>query len=244
MGSLHEEPRRLLLEESAMSLKPILDAIGMGHHRLSEVGARIGLGVTSLVRPIERLIELDLLEREHPYGVGEQNTKRTLYKIKDPFLRFWFNVVAPKRSWLSQVSSAQRLEMVKEKLPQLFAAAWEDLARRAVPLLSKKLQGITFGLAARFWQGQGSEWDVITQSMDHKTLLIGEAKWTDSIPSIRATQSIINELKNKGIPPVERHPSGHILYVLFLPEKPKKIELPPDVIILTAEDVINAFGVV
>lgn len=242
MGSLHEEPGRLLLEESAMSLKPILDAIGMGHHRLSEVGARIGLGVTSLVRPIERLIELDLLEREHPYGADEQNTKRTLYKIKDPFLRFWFNVVAPKRSWLSQVSVAQRLEMVKEKLPQLFASAWEDLARRAIPLLSKKLHGISFGSAARFWQGQGFEWDVIAQSMDHKTLLIGEAKWTHRTPSARAIQTMINELKNKGIPPVKRDPSGRILYLLFVPEKPKKIELPSDVIILDAEDVINAFG--
>jgi len=134
MGSLHEEPGRLLLEESAMSLKPILDAIGMGHHRLSEVGARIGLSATSLMRPIERLIELDLLEREHPYGVDEQNTKRTLYKIKDPFLRFWFNVVAPKRSWLSQVPPALRLELIKEKLPKLFAEGWENLCRKAVPL--------------------------------------------------------------------------------------------------------------
>lgn len=80
--------------------------------------------------------------------------------------------------------------------------------------------------------------------MDHKTLLIGEAKWIQRIPSARVIHTMINELKSKGIPPVERHPSGRILYLLFVPEKPKKIELPSDVIILDAEDVINAFGVV
>jgi AAA+ ATPase superfamily predicted ATPase len=243
MGPLHEEPSRLLLEESAMHLKPILDAIGMGNHRLSDVGTRIGLSTTSLVRPIDRLVELDLLQKEYPYGVDEQNSKRTLYKIKDPFLRFWFNVVASRRSWLSQVSPALRIQMVKKHLPNLFSWAWEELCRLAVPLMSKKLKGCSFGPAARFWQAQGPEWDVIAQSMDHKTTLIGEAKWFSKNPSNRMIQTLINELKNKGIPPIQRSHNGHTLYVLFLPEKPKKIDLPSDVIILDADDVIQAFRI-
>lgn len=101
MGPLNDEPHRLLLEEDppAINLRPILDAIGLGATRLSEIGTKIGQPATSLGRPIQRLIALDLIERELPFGVNEQHSKRTLYKIKDPFVRFWFEVVAPRRSF-------------------------------------------------------------------------------------------------------------------------------------------------
>ncbi len=43
-GSLHREPDRLLLEEipSALEARPILDAIGGGAHRASEIAGRLG----------------------------------------------------------------------------------------------------------------------------------------------------------------------------------------------------------
>src|SRR5262249_31207538 len=108
LGALHDEPNRLLLEESAISLRSILDVIGLGAHRLSEIAARIGQPATSFTRPIQRLLELDLIEREIPFGADEHNSKRTLYKIKDPFVRFWFTLVAPQRSFLTQASVVQR----------------------------------------------------------------------------------------------------------------------------------------
>ncbi len=51
---------------------------------------------------IQRLLELDLIEREIPFGADEHKSKRTLYKIKDLFIRFWFNIVASQRSFLMQ----------------------------------------------------------------------------------------------------------------------------------------------
>lgn len=240
MGPLFEEPNRLLLEESAMHLRPILDAIGLGAHRLSEVAARIGQPITSLMRPIQRLIELDLIQREYPYGTDESSSKRTLYKISDPFLRFWFDVVAPKRSFLSQASSSIRIKWLKQALPRLFSIMWEELCRLAVPFLSKKLAGEFYGQAGRFWHGQGLEWDILAKSEDGKKLLIGEAKWSVKAPTIQFILKTIEEIKNKGIPPISRHPNAVVTYVVFVPEKPKKLVLPANVKVVDAKEVIKA----
>jgi AAA+ ATPase superfamily predicted ATPase len=239
MGVLHEEPSRLLLEESAVNLRPILDAIGFGAHRLSEVATRMGQPATSLMRPIQRLVELDLIQRELPYGTDENNSKRSLYSIKDPFLRFWFNVVASRRSLFSQVTTPIRIEWLKQALPHLFSIAWEELCRFAVPFLSMKLGQEFYEQASRFWHGQGAEWDILAKSEKSKTLLIGEAKWLSKSPSTKFVHKAIEELKNKGIPPVPRHSNEKIQYVLFIPEKPRGV-FPPDVKIIDAKEVITA----
>ena len=239
MGPLNEEPQRLLYEESppAIHLRPILDAIGLGANRLSEVAGRMGKSVTALSRPIERLIELDLIQREIPYGIDPENSKKTLYKIKDPFLRFWFKIVASRRSLFSQVSASIRHQWLKEGLPNLFAITWEELCRSAVPILSENWETI-YEQAGRFWQGQGPEWDILSQSPDGRHFLIGEAKWTEKKPSAQWIYKTIQELKNKGIPPVKRHSNAQFHYILFVPEKPKQLILPPDVRVIEAKDII------
>ena len=97
LGPLHREPDRLLLEEvpSALETRPLLDAIGAGAHRVSEIAGRLGRPATSMARPLDRLLGLGLVRRELPFGEDEKGSKRGLYKIADPFFRLWFRVVAP-----------------------------------------------------------------------------------------------------------------------------------------------------
>jgi hypothetical protein len=57
------------------------------------------------------------------------------YRIDDPFFRFWFRVVAPNRSRLTASGRSDRRRLLDQAWPALAAAAWEDLCRRAVPLL-------------------------------------------------------------------------------------------------------------
>ncbi|NGX47104.1 MAG: hypothetical protein K1000chlam3_00473 [Chlamydiae bacterium] len=241
MGPLNEEPNRLLLEElpSAINLRPILDAIGLGAHRLSEVASRICLPVTSLARPIQRLLELDLIQRETPYGVNAQNSKKTLYKIKDPFIRFWFTVVAPRRSQFSQAISTTRKQWLKEALTSLFSITWEELCRHAVPKLSQYWHGEIYGQAGRFWHGQDQEWDILSESENRSTLLIGEAKWTAKPPTTAFVYKAIEQLKRKGVPPIKRHSNIRLLHVLFISEKPKQLKEPKGVRVVDAKEIIR-----
>lgn len=244
MGPLNDEPHRLLLEEDppAVSLRPILDAIGLGANRLSEIATRLEKQATSLGRPMQRLIELDIVNREVPFGDEEQNSKRVLYKLKDPFIRFWFHVVAPKRSFFAQAAPATRRHILKEALPPIFSITWEELARRAVPYLSEGLDSL-YGQASRYWHGKGPEWDILAESIDGKSLFVGEAKWIEKAPSESWIMKEIDHLKSKGLPPIKRHPNAKVVYGLFIPEKPKKIALPPNVILWDAHDVLKALRI-
>jgi uncharacterized protein len=240
LGVLNEEANRLLLEESAMTLRPILDAIGLGAHRLSEVATRIGQPISSFTRMIQRLLELDLIERELPFGADEKNSKRTLYKIKDPFLRFWFKIVAPQRSFFVQAPARERIKKLRELLPPVISLAWEEICRNAVALLP--WDKITFNQAHRYWHGSGPEWDILATSTEGNALFVGEAKWSAKPPSTHWVHSALDELKSKGLPPIiSQDPRPKIYYGLFLPEKPKKLDLPPNTKIFDAGELISLF---
>ncbi len=241
MGPLHEEPARLLLEETppAVALRPVLDVIGAGAHRLSEIAGRIGQPATSLSRPLTRLQELDLVVRETPFAEPEKTTKRALYKLADPFLSLWFSVVAPKRSALAVLPKAGRLRLFDQAFPRLVSAAWEGLCRRAVPHLADRL-GLEYGPAARHWTSGGNEWDVVARDVGGASLLIGEAKWSERPTTAASMERDIHALIAKGIPTVTGGASKDVRYVLFVPERPKgRQRTPANVRVLDARDVLD-----
>ncbi len=236
-GVLHDEPMRLLMEElpPATSLRPILDAIGGGANRLTEIASRIGTPSTALARAMTRLTELGLIVRETPFGEPERSTKRALYRLADPFLRLWFALVAPKRALLAQVPRAARLALFDQRAPHLWAASWEVMCRAAIPRLAPEL-GFAFGPARRFWSGGGPEWDAVAETLDGKTLLLGEAKWTKDV-SASALARIHESLAAKGTPKT-RTPST-VQRVIFVPTS-RKVVLADGTRVITARNVIDA----
>ena len=178
-GALCAEPERLLLEETppAIELRPVLDAIGAGAHRLSEIASRIARPATSLGRPLERLTGLGFVRRETPYGEPPRGGKRSLYKLDDPFLRLWFRVVAPNRAALVAGSPASRRALLAEHWPALLGQAWEELCRAGLAAIRR---GAVAALgpwrpAARYWHGAEPEWDLVADATVGRRVLAGEA---------------------------------------------------------------------
>ncbi|RMH20934.1 MAG: ATP-binding protein [Acidobacteria bacterium] len=182
LGVLYEEPSRLLLDDlrDAAQAASILSLIGQGCHRAFEIAARLGKPATSISRPLQRLLEMGLIEREMPYGTSPRSSKRTLYKIADPFLRFWFRFVEPERSRLEAGKVAAVERTVRGGFSHHVGQAWEELARASVP--RSEIFGRRWGPARRWW-GAGLdrrplEVDLVSESDDGRALLIGEVKWT------------------------------------------------------------------
>lgn len=221
-GILNQEPNRLLLEEkpTAISLRPILDVIGMGAHKTSEIAARLNQSSTSLSKGLHRLQELDLIEREIPFGESEKSGKKSLYKIKDPLFRLWFELISGRRGQIAGSSKVNLMKLLKTQLPHLNAKIWEDLCRKAflnLPELKKE----TWLPPARYWQGKGPEWDIVSTSLDNNSILIGECKWFTGKVSKVLIQKTIQQLIKKGIPPLSKTPFKHTYYFLFIPEIPQ-----------------------
>ncbi len=194
LGVLYDEPSRLLLDDfrDTAQAASILGLIGQGCHRISEIAARITKPVTSLSRPLERLIEMDLVVRETPFGTSARTSKRTLYRIADPFLRYWFRFVQPDRSRLEarQIAAVER--DVAARFPHHAGEIWEELARASVPLLDGF--GRTWGPAGRWWgpglDHQPLEIDLVAESDSQDALLLGEVKWATPDDPARLLQEL------------------------------------------------------
>ncbi len=224
LGPLHNEPERLLLEEapSALSLRPILDVIGGGAHRLSEIAGRLEAPVTSLSRPLARLQELGLVFRDTPFGEPEKTTRRAIYRIADPFFRFWFRVVAPHRALLASAPAAVRQELWAGAKPALVAQAWEELCRTAAPrcvgnIVAERAGGSSgpWLPARRWWHGNAPEWDLILSRTCRSQTVAGEVKWSEIQFAPAELEKVAGALARRPLPPGL---DGEVTRVIFVPE--------------------------
>ena len=56
----------------------------------------------AISRLLQQLMDASVLARDLPFGESSRTTKRTLYQIQDPAIRFWFGVYSPHQSlWRS-----------------------------------------------------------------------------------------------------------------------------------------------
>lgn len=229
-GPLHKEPDHLLIEElpPAIELRALLDAIGAGAHRVSEIAGRIGRPATSLSRALQRLISLGLVYREVPFGEPERRSKRSLYRLADPFFRLWFRVVAPHRALLASSPAVQRRALLAHFWPQLVAEAWEELCRRQLSKLADgSLQRLgPWGPAGRWWRGNAAEWDLIAQSSDGERLLLGEVKWKSTTLKPAEVAPLARALARRPAPALPtRFAEKDVVRALFLPAL--AADLPP-----------------
>jgi hypothetical protein len=218
LGPLFAEPERLLLEESppAVELRPVLDAIGAGAHRLSEIAGRLGRPATSLGHALDRLTGMTLVRREVPYGESPKGGKRSLYKIDDPFLRLWFRVVAPNRAALTAGTPASRAAVLDEHWHLLLGQAWEELCQRGVPTIRGALaRRGPWRPPSRYWHGADPEWDLVADAIDGGRVLLGEA-WFSARPATTAV--LVREaerLARRPVPAVIR--AREVVRALFVP---------------------------
>jgi AAA+ ATPase superfamily predicted ATPase len=180
-GVLHEEPMRLLLDDMRGASQPhtLLGLIAGGANRMSEIAGRLGKPATSLTRPLANLIQLGYVRKEVPFGESIRSGKRTIYRLEDPFLQFWYRLVLPNLSLLEQDLIEEVYDVSRQKITMQTAEIWEDLARLSVSRM--EIAGKFWKPATRWWgkgvSGKQMEIDVVAESMDGGYILFGEAKW-------------------------------------------------------------------
>jgi len=214
---LHDEPLRLFLDDMRESVQAysLLSVIGSGCNRLSEIAGRLEKPATQLSRPIDNLMGLGYLKRDIPYGESPRSSKKSLYRISDPFMNFYFSFVVPNASRLEAGFTNRVYNEIIKKIPQYVAHTWESLCRAAIPYI--EIGGNTFNSANRWWginsKGEPMEIDIVAESIDKKNILVGECKWSDKNDINRILHEL--EYKSKLLPFVEKK---KIIRVLFLKE--------------------------
>lgn len=187
LGTLYEEPLHLFRDDIKDPVKTatIMSIVGNGIHRLSEIASRCNEPATNLSRPLAKLLDLGYLEKDIPFGDSPKSGKKSLYQIADPFLSFYYRFVPANRSFIEMDRRLPLEEALERELPSHFGYWWEHLCRDAVS--GNKVDGVVFGKASRWWgrllledeeKPCDVELDVVAESTDGQTILIGECKWS------------------------------------------------------------------
>lgn len=223
-GTLYDESSKLLYDEmrDTVQASSILSFIGNGANKLSEIAARAEKQATDITPHLSRLRELGFINKEIPFGESEKKSKKGLYHISDPLLRFHYRYVIPYRSLIELGNSQAVLTVFKNAENDYVSRAWEELCRNHISAYG--MDGIIYQMASRWWgsyyneekqQYLPVELDVVAESFDGKHLFIGECKWQEHIDAMEELSRL--QTIAKGLPFTKDH---EIHLGLFLKEKP------------------------
>lgn len=197
--ALYSEPEFLMRQEfrETAVYNSIVQAVALGATQLNEISQKTMLEAAKLSPYIKNLIEVGILEREFPVGIGVQERtkgRRGLYRIKDNFFRFWYAFVFSYSSALD----AHDIEgvwnnAVSPAFNGFASAPFEDMCRAW--LQQKNAAGsIPFYATeiGRWWNG--CEIDIMACDAGRKHAVIAECKFKNSAVG----SSVLHSLKAKG----------------------------------------------
>ncbi len=178
---MEQEPQRILRDEGVTGLNAlaVLEAVGRGAERPSEIASRLGTAQTNLSRLLQQLLDASILTRELPFGESVRSTKKILYRIADPTIRFWFRVYSPHQTLWRTYAEEQKRKLIHDHAATVF----EDFCRSQ------------FAGAQRYWE-RGVELDLVAPDPeDRKGLIVAEVKWRHLSSAER--KNVLRQLESK-----------------------------------------------
>lgn len=190
----YDEPVILFLDEMRTSLQSnsILSLVANGANKLSEIAARLQKPATNLSKPLQLLIELGYLKRETPFGEPEKNAKKSLYRIADPFLNFYFSFVVPQKSFIELGFNDKVMNNIKEEWNKYVSIEYENLCRMSIPFLFKDKGD--FIPAKRYWN-KDVEIDIVSKDLKNNVYIVGEVKWTNKLDIKKIEEQLNSKIK-------------------------------------------------
>ncbi|MBI2291128.1 MAG: ATP-binding protein [Betaproteobacteria bacterium] len=178
---MEQEPQRLLRDEGVIGLNAVavLEAVGRGAERPSEIAGRLGTAQTNLSRLLQQLLDASVLTRELPFGESVRSTKKTRYRIQDPTMRFWFRVYSPHQSRWRTYAAMEKRKLIHDHAATVF----EDVCRARFPG------------AQRYWESD-IELDLVAPDPDdRRRLLVAEVKWRRL--TVAERKNVLRQLESK-----------------------------------------------
>jgi AAA+ ATPase superfamily predicted ATPase len=173
------------LRETAI-YNTIIEAVALGNTRLNEIHTKTGIEKNKLAVYLKNLIDLEIIRREFSLSDGNgsrSNVQRGLYRIVDPFFRFWFAFVFPNMSELEAGDAAGIYRYaVSPALDEFVSHAFEDISREYLRKLNQEERlPFHFTQIGRWWD-KNDELDIMASGKadSNTALILGECKYRRS----------------------------------------------------------------
>jgi AAA+ ATPase superfamily predicted ATPase len=180
---LYEEPKFLTLQEfrNPALYNSIIETVAEGYTRLNQIASKIGEPKDKTAKYITSLLDLKIVERIQP--VGSQNrTRKSLYRIKDNFFRFYYYFITKNHSLLEQEMIDYVYEQsIEPLLNNFFGQSFEAVCKEYLIRENKQMRlPFVFMNIGNWWgnnpiKKQEEEIDIL--AVNGKKCIIGECKW-------------------------------------------------------------------
>ncbi|NIM10403.1 MAG: AAA family ATPase [Candidatus Aminicenantes bacterium] len=186
---LYHEPLYILNEELSETATyfSLMEVISKGEHKIGNIARRLQIPTTHLTSFLNRLIDLELIEREVPVTeVNPSKSKRGLYFLKDHFFRFWFRYVLPYRSYIEIENTGFVMDKIKQDFSLYGSRVFEKICMEQV-MLNPPLEIQKIGR----WWNNNEEIDIA--AVGESEILVGECKWWNEKVGV----NVLKELERK-----------------------------------------------
>lgn len=192
---LYQEVDFLLQEElrDPSTYKSILSAMARSA-KVTDIANKAGIPATDMPKYLNVLQKIELVERELP--VTQTRSKKSSYRIKDNFFKFWFRVAFPN---LSELEEGKGREILKKQEPSLrrhIADTFEKVCHEAVVIS----QGLKYNKIGRWWGSYREEGERKVQEIDivgldekERSVLFAECKFEHKVDA----EEVLDQLKGK-----------------------------------------------
>lgn len=206
MPLLKDEGRTVLVSEFGGEYRTyfsILEAIAGGKTTVSEIASIFDGKSSTASRYLDILRkDYEIVVRETPILQDPRKSRSGIYRIKDPFIRFWFAFVKRYESYYEQEQTARLFKMFNENFDSFMGLAFEEI--------SKSFMQEHTGILPFSFNRMGRQWgrvkntpggkntykiDIVALNEETKDILFVECKWKTLTSNY--CMKIISELKTK-----------------------------------------------
>ncbi|MBP2073398.1 DUF234 domain-containing protein [Thermoanaerobacterium thermosaccharolyticum] len=175
----------------------IIEAIATGGSKLNEISTKVGIDTDKCSKYISTLIDLKILEKVTPVEL-KAKSRKSIYKIKDNFFRFWYRFVFNNKTLIEQGLLDEVIEnKIKSSMNNFLGLVYEEICIDYLKILNKnKKLPFIFEEIGKWWgnnpyKRREEEIDIVAINNDN--IIFGECKWQNQ----KIDMAVLNDLIEK-----------------------------------------------
>ena len=201
-GEAEHYLKRDLRELSAYNT--ILAALAEGKYKLNDIYAQTGFSRAKISVYLKNLTEMDCTEKLFSFDMEDpRSVQKGLYRIREPFLRFWYRFIYPNLSEIALGHGEQVYDSeIAPSLTDYVKEAFCDVCGEYLQVMNRynQLEG-HYG-AFGGWYGKTGKIDVVAKSEDG-TYLVGFCDCGEGKTELSVLEQYQSILDSAGIKPGE-----------------------------------------
>lgn len=193
-GYLYEEPENLLKQEmrEPAAYNAIIKAIAGGASKNNEIASKVGLESSALTNYLEKLIELDIIEKETP--IGEKGSRKTIYHIKDTMFSFWYRFIPNNNILIQRNRGEYAWKNIESQLNHYMGHIFEKICADYLWQTYEALP-VFFQQIGRWWGSNSKlkrqeEIDIL--ATDETKAIACECQWRNELVEFNVLQTLLD----------------------------------------------------